>query len=508
MKESKGKVYIVGAGPGHPELMSLRAKKVLSFADVVLYDNLVSEIVLSFCPHFAKKIFVGKSAGKFATPQSEINRLLVKYAKQGLNVVRVKGGDPLIFGRGSEEAYFVAENNIEFEIVPGITSAIGASSYAGIPLTHRGLVTNIIFLTAHEDPNKEKSQIDWKWLANSSNSTIVIYMGSSNLEKVVTNLVKNGINPNSLSSAIQDATLPSQVVISSKLINLAEQVKKNKLSSPLLIIISPNVGFHQVLNWYEKKPLFGKKIIITRPSKQNQSIYLSLLDEGAEPILIELIQTTTKMDVSITEILKNDFDWIIFTSENGVHHFFQKMFSEDVDVRAIGRSKVAALGIKTALELKKYCIYPDFVPKNYDSHTFINEFLQSFNIKDAKILRVKGNFTKDPISLNLAGKCKLLQKIDVYEISNVETTSDRKSKITHNNPDGIIFTASLIVERFFEAFGREDSLDLLNKIDVFSIGPNTESKLLELGVKNVITSKVHTIEGIIGTIKEHYHRGK
>lgn len=508
MPKNRGKVFIVGAGPGHPELITLRAKTVLGMADVVLYDNLVSKILLDFCKRTATKIFVGKSAGKSTLSQTEINDLLVQYASQGLKVVRLKGGDPLIFGRGSEEAQFVAEKGFDFEIIPGISSSIGASAFAGIPLTHRGIVTGVIFITAHEDPTKEKPQVDWKWLANASNATIVIYMVANNLHKVVSTLIKNGMSPLTLSSAVENATLPTQKVICSELANLPEEIKKNGLASPLLVIISPNVPFRDVLNWFEKKPLFGKKIVITRPLNQNSTLYFKLLDEGADPIPFDLVETILRKKVSIRKLFDNDYDWIIFSSENGVRFFFASLELNRLDFRVLGNSRIAALGEKTAQQLRAFHINPDFVPSRYDSSTFLKEFVNSFDIEKARILRVKGNFTNDPISQELSKLCNKFVTLEVYDIHPRKISIEEETNIIQSNPDGIIFTASLIVERFFEVFGKEIALQFLNRTDVFSIGPMTQRKLIEYGVNKVVTSKVHTIEGIVETIKKHYNRGK
>lgn len=504
MKKSKGVVYIVGAGPGHPELISIRGRNALQIADVILYDNLVSEKLLEFCPVDSKKIYVGKSASKHTLLQNEINDLLLQFAKENKIVVRLKGGDPFIFGRGSEEAQYLAENAIEFEIIPGITSALGASAFAGIPLTHRGLVTNVIFLTAHEDPSKQVSQVDWKWVAESKNASIVIFMGAYNLQIIVSRLIEYGMDPRTPASAIQFATLPSQKVVCSGLANLTDEVMNGGLESPLLIIISPNIHFRNVINWFEKKPLFGMKFIITRPAKQNESLFSLLLEEGAETVPLELTETHLKSNLCLRDLLNNLYDWIIFTSENGVRYFFEQLAKENLDVRAFGKSQIAALGEKTAKRLQEFHLIPDFLPSSYNSDCFLDEFLSMFKLNNSKVLRVKGNFVDDPISDKLYKVCYKLDLVEVYNIVKRDVDTTKKNIILNSKADGIIFTASSIVERFFEVFGKDNALEFLNNIDVFAIGPMTQRKLLSLGVKNIFTSKIHTIEGIIETIKEKY----
>lgn len=507
MKKSKGVVFIVGAGPGHPELISIRGKNVLQIADVILYDNLVSEKLLELSPVDAKIIYVGKSAGKHTLSQNEINELLVHFAKENKIVVRLKGGDPLIFGRGNEEAQYLAENGIEFEIIPGITSALGASAFAGIPLTHRGLVTNVIFLTAHEDPSKQMSQVDWKWVASSKNASIVIFMGAHNLQVIVSTLIEYGMDPKAPASAIQFATLPSQKVVCSELANLPNEVTNAGFDSPLLIIISPNIHFRNVINWFEKKFLFGKKFIITRPVKQNESLFYLLLEEGAETIPLELIETNLNSNLCLRDLLGTLYDWIIFTSENGVRYFFDQLAKENLDVRAIGKSRIAVLGEKTARRLQEFHLIPDFIPSSYNSDCFLDEFLSTFELSNSKVLRVKGNFVDDPISDKLRKVCEKLDVFEVYNIVKRDIDTTEKNKIINSKADGIIFTASSIVDRFFEVFGKDISLEILNNIDVFSIGPMTQKKLISLGVKNFFTPKIHTIEGIVETIKERYKRG-
>ncbi|MGQ9818553.1 MAG: uroporphyrinogen-III C-methyltransferase [Candidatus Kapaibacteriales bacterium] len=506
MKNKKGKVFIIGAGPGHPGLITVRGKEILQIADVILYDNFVSGKLLKLCPVTAQKIFVGKTAGRHYLSQNEINALLVQFANEKKIVVRLKGGDPFIFDRGSEEAQYLAESSIEFEIIPGITSAIGASAFAGIPLTHRGLVTNVIFLTAHEDPSKQFSQVNWEWVAKSRNSTIAIFMGAHNLPIVVSKLIEYGMDSNVPASAVQFATLPSQMVVCSELINLPNKVINAGLETPLLIIISPNIHFRNKLNWFEKKQLFGKKFIITRPVNQNENLSNLLLEEGAEAIPFELTETILKSDFCLGDLLKESYDWIIFTSENGVRYFFAKLGNEKLDIRAIGKSRIAVLGEKTARRLEEFHLTPDFVPSSYNSDCFLDEFLSTFELSNSKILRVKGNFVNDPILEKLSKICYKFDSVEVYEVICKGITDIEKEKIINSLPDGIIFTASSIVERFFKVFGKEISLEILNNIDVFAIGPKTQQKLISYGVQNVITSKIHTIEGIIDTLKERYGR--
>lgn len=501
-KSKTGKVYIVGAGPGDPNLITLRALSVLRKGDVVLYDRLISPVLLSYCRADSQKIFVGKQPTHHSFTQDEINRMLVEYARQGKTVVRLKGGDPFIFGRGSEEALALVENNIPFEVIPGVTSALGASAYSGIPLTHRNLVTQVVFVTANEDPTKPTSQVDWKLLSELKNATIVVYMGASTLPSLVENLIKNGCSVDTPAAIIMNSTLPTQKCVRGELKDLPSLVEKHSLSSPLLTIIGPTAGISNNLDWFRQKPLFGKRFVTTRSVEQSISLHEKLYEEGAEPIPFPVFDISPITPTpSISNLLSNKFDWIIFTSENGVRHFFELLFKEGKDIRAFGNVKVGAIGKSSANTLRNYGVVADFVPSSFTSRTFIVEFSAKYELAKLSILRVKGNFADDPISENLSKQCKQLTTFEVYKINKIKKTPEEISEIIGSKPDGIIFTASTAVNYFFDVLGTDTASSFLATTKVFAIGPMTERVLRTYGIENAYVAREHTVDGIIELLK-------
>lgn len=505
-KQSKGFVYIVGAGPGDPYLLTLKGLKALRKADVILYDRLVNIHMLDFANENCEKIFVGKEPTKNRFPQEEINKLILKYALEGKTVVRLKGGDPYVFGRGSEEALFLFEHKIPFEVIPGVTAGLGASAYAGIPLTHRSTVTQVLFLTAHEDPTKPESQLELQAIAKMRNTTFVIYMGASNLGSIVDELIKSGMNPNLISAIVENATTPKQKTFTGKLKELPEIARKNNLKPPLVTIISPCAVFSKNLNWFENKPLFGKKIVTTRAIDQSRKLFAMLTEEGCEIVPFPVFSTKMiEIEPPVIYDIEQKFDWMIFTSSNGVRYFMANV-KDEIFKPNFQKVKIAAIGEKTAEELAKYNFYVNFVPSAYNSDAFIEEFRKLYNLKKARVLRIKGTFENDPISDFLKRECRIYSTLDVYEIIKENPSKEEINELLNSNPDAIIFTASITVKYFFEIVGERKAKSFLNKIKVFSIGPMTQNALLKKGVKKVYSSYLHTLEGVIELMKEVFEK--
>lgn len=501
-RSNVGFVYIIGAGPGDPQLITLRGMNAIKKAEVILYDRLVNPAILDFAKQSAKKIYVGKEPGHPHYTQEEIINLLVEYALEGRTVARVKGGDPYIFGRGSEEALFLSKLGIPFEVVPGITAGIGASAYAGIPLTHRSLVTQVVFLTAHEDPQKSNSQIDYKQIANLKNATIVIYMGASKLPFVVEELIKNGMDKDTPAAIVECATTTTQRTFSATLKELPEIAKVHNLKPPLVTMISPCTIFSPKLNWFETKPLFGKRIVNTRAKDQSQLLTQLLEAEGANVLPFPVFETQIiELDQSMLESLTYEkYNWLIFSSVNGVRYFVQNLIKKG-KLGFISGKKVAALGEKTAQEISKYGFSVDFIPEEFSSKQFVEEFTKKFSLQGNKILRIKGNFQNDPITENLR-RCASVDTLDVYRILKMEHSDDEIEKILSEKVDAIIFTASTTVNYFFDILGENNAKTLLEKTHVFAIGPMTRECLKARGVGEIFSAKVHTIEGIVDTMKE------
>lgn len=497
----KGKVYIIGAGPGDPELITLRALNRIKIADVILYDRLVNQSILNYAPPNAKLIPVAKTPNQPSISQDEICKLMIKYALEGMQVVRLKGGDPFIFGRGAEEALEMSAHNIDFEIIPGITAGIGASAYTGIPLTHRNLVTQCIFITGHEASDKTSSQVDWKSIAKLKNTTIVIYMGAENIEYIAKSLIFAGLPENTPSAIIENATLNSQKTIITTLSNLKREYDLNNCKPPIITIISETIPISKNINWLEKKPLFGKKIIITRASTQLHSLKNLLENEGAivfpfSTISIEPIYNIPK----IKELFNTyNFNWIIFTSENGVNFFFNELQNQNTDVRILGKSKIAVIGPDTANALKSKSISPDFIPTKYTSSNLIEEFLKQENLHNQKILRIKGDFKEDYITKVLTENNIFVYPLEVYRITAPTPSLDNIKILLDTDFDAITFTSSSTVINFFEIL-KDNAYKKLENITIFSIGPQTTKKLNEYNIHRIIEAEESNINCLYKTI--------
>jgi uroporphyrinogen III methyltransferase/synthase len=347
-KRKKGMVYLVGAGPGDPGLLTLKAKECIEKADVLVYDYLANEQFLEYAPSHAEHIYVGKKAGDHTKGQDEINSIICEKALEGLTVVRLKGGDPFIFGRGGEEAQELLKAGVSFEIVPGITSAIAVPAYAGIPLTHRDRTATVAFITGHEDPSKDQSNIAWDKLATGI-GTLVFLMGIGNLRNICLELMKNGRAPRTPAAVIYRGTHPEQKTITGTLETIYEISRKANIKPPGIIVVGDVVELREELNWFETKPLFGKSIVVTRAREQASSFMAGLRELGANCIEFPTIEIVppddwAPLDNAIERI--RDYNWLIFTSVNGVIYFFKRLFENGKDARALGEIKVCAIGRK------------------------------------------------------------------------------------------------------------------------------------------------------------------
>ncbi len=503
----KGIVYIAGAGPGDPNLISVKALNKLKTSDCILYDRLANYLLLSYCREDAEKIFAGKEPGHHHKSQEEIIELMKIKANEGKTVLRLKGGDSLIFGRGSEEALALKDAGIEYEIIPGISAGMGATAYAGIPLTHRKLVTQCVFLTAHEAPGKEETQINWEYLAKMANTNLVIYMGAAMIEKISNFLIDYGMIPDMPAAVVENGTLPNQRSLVSNIKDIPEKAKQQNFSSPLIFLIGPTVPLRDSIMWRELKPLAGKRIITTRAIDQSESLFTRLLDEYAAPIVFQSIKTSRiNPYVDMKSFFNNNqFDWLFFTSENGVRHFFDILKDNKLDTRALGGTKIAAIGSGTALKLNEFNIFPDFVPKKFTSASLLEEMPLSFALKSKKILRVKGDFDRDQLSDGLKQLGAKLTTLNVYKIQKDNPPQDTIDDIIKNGADCCMFTSVSTVNNFFDTMG-DFAEKLLNsgKTIPLSIGPVTSQCLKEKGIKNILETDTHTIDGMIEKMKSYF----
>src|SRR6058998_1147979 len=364
-----GKVYLVGAGPGDQKLLTLRGKECLEQADVVLYDYLANPVLLDHVPAHAERIYVGRRGRGRYQDQANINRLLIERAREGKVVVRLKGGDPFVFGRGGEEAEAIAAAGLPFEIVPGVTSAVAVPAYAGIPVTHRTLASTVTFVAGHEDPTKPGTQLEWPKLASTS-GTLVFMMGMKNLPLIVRQLLSEGRSPNQPVAAIRWGSKADQQTIVGTLVDIVAKAEAAHLEPPTVIVVGEVVRLRGQLNWFETKPLFGKRVVLTRAQEQAREFSQLLAAYGAEPVEVPTIQIVPPaswqaIDDAVTRL--NTYQWLIFTSVNGVRPFMDRLHAAGKDTRALASLRLCAIGPRTAQELGTYGLTPDVVPTEFQA---------------------------------------------------------------------------------------------------------------------------------------------
>ena len=507
-REKKGKVYLVGAGPGDPGLLTIKAKESLEKADVVVYDYLANRVFLEYADQKAELIYVGKQGGSHTLSQEEINRLIVDKALFGLTVVRLKGGDPFIFGRGGEEAEELTRAGIPFEIVPGITSAIAIPAYAGIPLTHRDFTSTVAFITGHEDPNKEKSDIAWDKLATGV-GTLVFLMGVGNLAKIARTLVEEGRSPETPVAVIHRGTVPEQRTVTGVLSNIAERVQKAKLKAPGIIVVGEIVKLREELNWFEKRPLFGKRIVVTR-AREQASDFLVLLNElGAEGIEFPTIEVIPPPDwEALDEAIRSieTYQWLLFTSVNGVKYFFVRLETLGKDARDLKGIKVGAIGPKTAQAIREKGIRPDLVPPEYRAEAVVEAF-RKVEKRTCRILLPRAAQAREVLPQELE---KISEKVDVveaYRTIRAETGKEGvRDLLKEGHIDMVTFTSSSTVTNFVDIFEKDgDPIQKwMEKVAVACIGPVTADTAKERGFKVSLMPKDYTIEALTEGIVQFF----
>ncbi len=492
----KGKVYLTGAGPGAKDLISLKAIEKIKIADVIIYDYLANNKFLDFAKKDAEIIYVGKQGGCHTLKQEEINKLIIQKAKEGKNVVRLKGGDPYIFGRGGEEAEELVEENIEFEVIPGITAASAATAYAGIPLTHRDFTASVAFITGHEREDSEYSKIHWDKIATGI-GTIVFYMGVKNLPYIVEKLIENGRAPETPVALIRWGTMPYQETVTGTLSNIVDIVKEKNLKPPAIIVVGEVVKLREKLRWFDTKPLFGKKIIVTRAREQASTLVEILEEEGAYVIEFPTIEIVEPEDYSeLDKAIKNikTYDWLIFTSVNGVKFFLNRLKYHKKDVRVLDGINICAIGPKTAETFEKFGIIPDFIPEKYQAE-YIIEGLEKIGINGKKFLLPRAKVAREILPKKIRELGGNIDVVTVYETKMPDTKKDEVIDMLKNNEiDYITFTSSSTVKNFIEMI--ENKIELLKNVKLVSIGPITSDTIKSFGLTPSIEAKKYTIEGL------------
>lgn len=501
--ENTGKIYLIGAGPGDPGLITVKGLQCISEADVVVYDYLASPRLMKHAKPGAELIYVGKMGGNHTLSQDGINELLVEKGRLGLKVARLKGGDPFVFGRGGEEAQVLRKAGVAFEIVPGVTSAVAAPAYAGIPITHRDHTTSVTFVTGHEDPNKAQSTINWN---NLTTGTVVFFMGVKNLPMIVENLIKAGRSPETPAALVRWGTTAKQKTVTGNLSNIREVAEKAGITAPAIIVVGEVVQLREELAWFENAPLFGKKIAVTRSREQASSLVEKLSDLGADcvecpTIKIEPIKNERLNNAINT--LKN-YDWLIFTSVNGVSCFFDTLFEMGLDSRAIGGLKTAVIGPATQEKLLSYGIKADVVPESYVAESVIKAF-EKEEVKGKKFLLPRAKDARAILPEKLAEMGGTVDEIITYEaVEDTDKSSEMLSLLKKNEIDMVTFTSSSTVSNFVKLLPENEISGLMKDVKVASIGPITSETARKLGLQVDIEADEFTIPGLCDAILKFY----
>ncbi len=501
-----GKVYLVGAGPGDPELITLKGLECIKNADVIIYDYLASPGLLKHAREHAEIIYVGKKGGDHTLSQDRINALIAEKAQKGLTVTRLKGGDPFIFGRGGEEAEVLIDARIPFEIIPGVTSAIAAPAYAGIPLTHRKFTSTIAFVTGHEDPSKAESSIDWEAIARGI-GTIVFLMGVKNLPHITDRLMHHGMPPETPVALVRWGTTPKQTTVSGTLATIVERTKAAGLKPPAIIVVGHVVKLREKMQWFETRPLMGKCIVVTRAREQASDLVKRLSDLGAECLECPTIKVSPPEDVKpLDSAIENlsSYDWLIFTSVNGVNFFFERLFQKNKDVRALKDIHTAVIGPATEKRLFDFGLKSDIVPESYRAESVIKAFAGK-DVTGKEILLPRAEEARPVLPLELKKMGAAVDEVTAYRTHAVKDNADVLSaRLKERSIDMITFTSSSTAKNFHALFPNEDLKDLMQGVTIASIGPVTADTARDLGFDVHIVAESYTIPGLCQAILKHF----
>ena len=501
---NKGMVYLVGAGPGDAGLLTMRGAELLGRADVVVYDALVNADLLRLAPQSAEIIYGGKRSKDHAIPQDELNLLLVTKAREGKTVVRLKGGDPYIFGRGGEEAEELVAAKIPFEVVPGVSSIVAGPNYAGIPLTHRDHCSSFTVITGHEDPTKEDTALDWNLLARTP-GTKVILMGVERIRSIAQSLVAGGMPDSTPVGMVRWGTTGRQQSIEGTLATIADVVAETNFKAPAVTIIGGVVKLRKKLNWFEQRPLFGQRIVVTRTRAQASQLSRLFAERGAEVLEIPTIRIEAPDNRrSLVEALAGlgEYEWIIFTSPNGVVQFFDYFFKSHDDVRALGGARLAAVGPATAAKLAELHLKVDLMPEEYVSEKIAAAFKKFQNIENVRMLLLRAEVANVDVVTELEKDGAIVDDVPVYKT--VPETDDRTgaaARLLEDGADWVTFTSSSTVQNFHARFPLPELLKKFPALKTASIGPETSKALRALGLEPTVEARIHTIGGLMKAVE-------
>ncbi|HST58550.1 MAG TPA: uroporphyrinogen-III C-methyltransferase [Longimicrobium sp.] len=499
-----GTVYLVGAGPGDPGLLTLRAAELMERADVLVYDALVSPAIMERAPH-AERVYVGKRGGEHHRTQDQINAILVELAAKHRTVVRLKGGDPFVFGRGGEEALVLAQAGIPFEVVPGVTAGIAAPAYAGIPVTQRGMAASVAFVTGHEDPTKPDTDVDWEHLARGV-GTVVFYMGVGKMAENFRRLIAHGRAPDTPAAAIQWGTYPRQRTVTGTLETLPAIAREAGIGAPSLIVVGEVVSLREPLGWWDRRPLSGRRIVVTRARAQASDLSQALETLGAEVIQFPTIRIAPPADgapLRAAAAEAGSFDWIVFTSANGVEHFWNALVEQGGDARALGGVRVCAIGPSTAAELARRGIVPDVVPDEFVGEAALQALDAADELRGRRILLPRAEIARAVLPDGLRARGAEVVEVVAYTTVQDGTDAGRvRGLIDRGDVDAVTFTASSTVRNFVDLVGAE-----VGGAKVASIGPVTSGTARELGLAVDLEAAEYTIPGLVRALQDFYAAG-
>jgi uroporphyrinogen III methyltransferase/synthase len=502
MSTCAGYVELVGAGPGDPGLITVRGRAALEAADVVIYDQLVPRALLELAPAGSERIFAGKRAGRLVLSQAEINALLVEKARQGKRVVRLKGGDPLVFGRGGEEALFLRANGVPYRIVPGVTAAVGVSAYCEFPITHRSVASAVALVTGHEDPRTGGGRVDWAALARFP-GTLVVYMGVAHLRAICEVLIENGQSPGVSAALIERGTWPRQRSVEATLNTLADRAEAVGLHPPALLIVGPVVALRPERSWFEALPLFGQRIVITRPREDSRSAAESLEALGAETLLaptveIRPLEDFTQLDETLERLGR--FDWLVFTSRHGVEAFCDRLRHLGRDARALGRLQIATIGPGTSEQLLRWNLRADLVPDRFDSEGLVQAL--GPRVGGQRVLLARADRGRTLLRDEL-GALAPVEQVAVYR--NVDAPilpHDVVAAIEAGQVDWITLTSSAITERLAALLPASARSRIGRETRLASISPLTTETAHRLGWPVAAEARTATWPGVVEALCE------
>jgi uroporphyrinogen III methyltransferase/synthase len=505
-----GRVWLVGAGPGDPGLITVRGAECLRQAEVVIYDYLANPRLLELVPPECEKIYVGKKAGAHTLQQDEIDALLVAKCREGKRVVRLKGGDPFVFGRGGEEALALAEAGCAFGVVPGITAGIAAPAYAGIPVTHRGIAATVTFVTGHEDPTKEDSDIDWESLARVG-GTLAFYMGVSNLRPITTQLIRHGRPPSTPVALIQWGTWPAQRTLTGTLESIARLAEQENFKPPAVTLVGEVVSLRERLGWFESRPLFGRKIVVTRSRAQAGELSVRLEELGAAVVEFPVIRIVAPDDPAPFERAVAgvaSYAWVIFTSVNAVDVFLMRLHAMGRDARAFGPARICAVGPATAARLATFGLRADLMPPKYVAESIVESLRVLGELRGQRFLLPRTDIGRDLLPDALRNLGAIVDDVTAYRtvLESPPGAGDLLKDLQKGRIAAVTFTSSSTVRNFVQIVGASEFRQIAQCVLLASIGPETTKTLAEFTERSIVQSEEYTIEGLVRLLTEELGR--